>query len=209
LFITAFASLLIGMGLPTTATYIVMASLVAPIIVEVGGANGFVVPLMAAHLFCFYFGMLADDTPPVGLASYAAAALAGSEPIPTGIQGFFYDIRTAIIPFMFIFNPDLILNHINSWPLAILIFVMACLGGWAFASATQGWTLTKNKIHEVIILLGAAFFLFRPEVAAKLLHFDNKYFGYVLGLALWGVVLFLQKARIKMQGGTLKPAVSE
>jgi TRAP-type uncharacterized transport system fused permease subunit len=109
---------------------------------------------------------------------------------------------------MFIFNPDLILNHINSWPLAILIFVMACLGGWAFASATQGWTLTKNKIHEVIILLAAAFFLFRPEVAARLLHFENKYYGYLLGLALWGVILFLQKARIKMQGGTAKPATT-
>ncbi len=205
LFITAFASLLIGMGLPTTATYIVMASLVAPIIVEVGGSNGFIVPLMAAHLFCFYFGMLADDTPPVGLASYAAAALAGSEPIPTGIQGFFYDIRTAIIPFMFIFNPDLILHHINSWPLAILIFVMACLGGWAFASATQGWTLTKNKIYDMIILLGACFFLFRPDVAARILHFDNKYFGYILGLALWALVIIIQKLRIKAQGGTGAP----
>ncbi|MCD8492563.1 MAG: TRAP transporter large permease subunit [Geovibrio sp.] len=87
LFITAVASLLLGMGLPTTATYIVMASLTAPIIVEVGGLYGFVVPLMAAHLFCFYFGILADDTPPVGLASYAAAAIADSEPIPTGFRG--------------------------------------------------------------------------------------------------------------------------
>ena len=64
----------------------------------------FIVPLMAAHLFCFYFGILADDTPPVGLAAYAAAAIAKSPPIPTGIQGFMYDIRTAILPFMFIFN---------------------------------------------------------------------------------------------------------
>ena len=88
LLITGMASLVIGMGLPTTATYIVMASLTAPIIVEVGGLYGFIIPLMAAHLFCFYFGILADDTPPVGLAAYAAAAIAESDPIPTGIQAF-------------------------------------------------------------------------------------------------------------------------
>ena len=104
LVITAVASLIIGMGLPTTATYIVMASLTAPVIVEVGGSMDFIVPLMSAHLFCFYFGILADDTPPVGLAAYAAAAIAKSPPIPTGLQGFMYDIRTAILPFMFIFN---------------------------------------------------------------------------------------------------------
>ena len=137
--ITAVASLVIGMGLPTTATYIVMASLTAPVIVTVGGDMGFVVPLMAAHLFCFYFGILADDTPPVGLAAYAAAAIAKSPPIATGLQGFMYDIRTAILPFMFIFNSDLILHNINSWPQGLLIFAMACVGNFAFASATQGW----------------------------------------------------------------------
>ena len=101
LVITAAASLLLGMGLPTTATYIVMASLTAPIIVEVGILYDFVIPIMAAHLFCFYFGILADDTPPVGLAAYAASAIANSEPIETGIQGFLYDIRTSVIAFMF------------------------------------------------------------------------------------------------------------
>jgi len=145
LVITAFASLIIGMGLPTTATYIVMASLTAPVIVEVGGYMDFVVPLMSAHLFCFYFGILADDTPPVGLAAYAAAAIAKSPPIPTGLQGFMYDIRTAILPFMFIFNSDLILHNINSWIQALLIFAMACVGNFAFASATQGWFVAKNK----------------------------------------------------------------
>ena len=105
LIITAVASLLLGMGLPTTATYIVMASLTAPVIVHIAEAQGFFVPLIAAHLFCFYFGILADDTPPVGLAAYAASAIAKSDPIKTGFQGFFYDIRTAVLPFMFIFNP--------------------------------------------------------------------------------------------------------
>jgi TRAP transporter 4TM/12TM fusion protein len=153
LVITAITSLIIGMGLPTTATYIVMASLTAPAIVEIGGFNDFIVPLMSAHLFCFYFGILADDTPPVGLAAYAAAAIAKSPPIATGIQGFMYDIRTAILPFMFIFNSDLILHNVNSWAQGILIFVMACFGNFAFASATQGWFVARNKIWEVPIFL--------------------------------------------------------
>ena len=109
-----------------------MASLTAPAIVEIGGMYDFIVPLMAAHLFCFYFGILADDTPPVGLAAYAAAAIAKSDPIATGIQGFMYDIRTAILPFMFIFNSDLILHNITSWPAGLLIFAMACMGNFAF-----------------------------------------------------------------------------
>ncbi len=208
LLITSIASLLIGMGLPTTATYIVMASLTAPIIVEVGQSNNFIVPLMAAHLFCFYFGMLADDTPPVGLASYAAAAIAGSEPIPTGIQGFMYDIRTTIIAYMFIFNPDLILHNINSIPLALLIFVMAVLGAWAFSSATQGWVIGKNAWYEIILLLGATLFLFQPQLGQKFFDFPNKYMGYCIGLLLWGLTLFSQKFRIRKNPDLTKPIIS-
>lgn len=196
LLITAIASLLIGMGLPTTATYIVMASLTAPIIVEVGGLNNFIVPLMAAHLFCFYFGILADDTPPVGLASYAAAALARSDPIKTGIQGFMYDIRTSILPFMFIFNSDLILHNINSWPLGILIFIMACVGTCAFASATQGWFLMKNKWYDLFILLGVSLIMFRPGLLAELLSLPNKYLAYPIGLLILGAFYMLQKMRL-------------
>ena len=185
-----------------------MASLTAPIIVEVGQLNNFIVPLMAAHLFCFYFGMLADDTPPVGLASYAAAAIAGSEPIPTGIQGFMYDIRTTIIAYMFIFNPDLILHNINSFPLAILIFIMTVLGAWAFSSATQGWVLGKNAFYEIILLLGAALFLFQPQLAQKYFNFPGRYSGYLIGLALWGLTLFSQKVRIKKNPDITKPVIS-
>ncbi|MBW1984308.1 MAG: TRAP transporter permease, partial [Deltaproteobacteria bacterium] len=163
LVITAIASLIIGMGLPTTATYIVMASLTAPAIVHIAGAREFFVPLMAAHLFCFYFGILADDTPPVGLAAYAASAIAKSPPIPTGLQGFMYDIRTAILPFMFIFNADLILHNINSWPQGLTIFAMACIGNFAFASATQGWFITRNALYEIPLFLCVTFMLMRPD----------------------------------------------
>jgi len=199
LFITALASLIIGMGLPTTATYIVMASLTAPVIVEIGATQDFIVPLMAAHLFCFYFGILADDTPPVGLAAYAAAAIAKSPPIATGIQGFMYDIRTAILPFMFIFNTDLILHNISSWSQGLLVFVMACLGNFAFASATQGWFITRNKVWEAPLFLCVTFILMRPDQTASWLgiNHEQRYWAYLAGLFLYGMLFLLQKPRIK------------
>ena len=194
-FITALASLILGMGLPTTATYIVMAALTAPIIVEVGAANGFIVPLMAAHLFCFYFGILADDTPPVGLAAYAAAAIAKSPPIPTGIQGFLYDIRTALIAFMFIFNHELILEGINSWGAAILIFIMTCVGNFAFASATQGFFTWRNKLYEIPFFLAVAFIMMQPQTVAKWLGLPHRYMVWPLGLALYGGIYLNQRRR--------------
>lgn len=202
--ITAVASLVIGMGLPTTATYIVMASLTAPVIVTVGGDMGFVVPLMAAHLFCFYFGILADDTPPVGLAAYAAAAIAKSPPIATGLQGFMYDIRTAILPFMFIFNSDLILHNINSWPQGLLIFVMACVGNFAFASATQGWFVAKNRFYEIPLFLFVTLNLMRPDLIARWvgLPHDQRYWTYLIGLAVFGLLFIMQRPR------TPKPAAA-
>ena len=198
LVITAIVSLIIGMGLPTTATYIVMASLTAPVIVTIGGYQGFVVPLIAAHLFCFYFGILADDTPPVGLAAYAAAAIAKSPPIATGIQGFMYDIRTAILPFVFIFNTDLILHNIYSWPQGLLIFFMTCVGNFAFASATQGWFVARNKFYEIPLLLCVTFLLMRPDAVAAWLGMprDQRYWIYPLGLALYGIIYLMQRPRI-------------
>ncbi len=198
LVITAITSLIIGMGLPTTATYIVMASLTAPAIVEIGGMQGFMVPIMSAHLFCFYFGILADDTPPVGLAAYAAAAIAKSPPIPTGIQGFMYDIRTAILPFMFIFNSDLILHNIHSWIQGLLIFVMACLGNFAFASATQGWFVARNRVYEIPLFLCVTISLMRPDFIAGILGLaqGQRYWTYLIGLAILGLLYLLQRPRM-------------
>jgi TRAP transporter 4TM/12TM fusion protein len=201
LLITAVASLIIGMGLPTTATYIVMASLTAPVIVELGGGMGLIVPLMAAHLFCFYFGILADDTPPVGLAAYAASAIAKSPPIPTGLQGFMYDIRTAILPFMFIFNSDLILHGITGWLQALLIFAMACLGNFAFASATQGWFVARNRVYEIPLLLSVTLILMRPDLVAHWLHMphDKRYWTALIGLCVFGLTYLMQQMRSRKQ----------
>jgi TRAP transporter 4TM/12TM fusion protein len=199
--VTAFASLIIGMGLPTTATYIVMASLTAPAMVTIAHGQGFMVPLMAAHLFCFYFGILADDTPPVGLAAYAAAAIAKSPPIATGVQGFMYDIRTAILPFMFIFNSDLILHNIYSWPWAILIFAMACIGNFAFASATQGWFVAKNRFYEIPIFLFITIVMMRPAMIASWigLPYDQRYWVCFIGLAVFGLLYLMQRPRIPIK----------
>lgn len=162
LLLTASISLLLGMGLPTTANYIVVSSLMAPVIVTLGAQSGLIVPLIAVHLFVFYFGILADDTPPVGLAAYAAAAISKGDPIKTGIQGFMYDIRTAILPFMFIFNTELLMIGIVGPLHLAAVVISATIAMLLFAAATQGWFLTKNKLWETVVLLAIVFLLFRP-----------------------------------------------
>ncbi|RYH11119.1 TRAP transporter permease [Tropicimonas sp. IMCC6043] len=161
LFLVAVLSLILGMGLPTTANYIVVSSLMAPVIVSVGAQAGLVVPLIAVHMFVFYFGILADDTPPVGLAAYAAAAISRGDPIMTGVQGFMYDIRTALLPFLFIFNTDLLLINVTFFH-AIVVFCVSLVAMLLFAAATQGYFFAKSRWWETLVLLFIAFMLFRP-----------------------------------------------
>ncbi|MFN2361216.1 MAG: TRAP transporter permease [Marinobacter sp.] len=162
LIFTALISLILGMGLPTTANYIVVSTLMAPVIVTLGAQNGLLVPLIAVHLFVFYFGILADDTPPVGLAAYAAAAISGADPIRTGIQGFTYDIRTAILPFMFIFNTQLLLIGLTGWLDLLITIASAVTAMLVFSAATQGYWFTKSYKWESALLLLITFTLFRP-----------------------------------------------
>ncbi|MEO9589729.1 MAG: TRAP transporter permease, partial [Marinobacter sp.] len=159
---TAIISLILGMGLPTTANYIVVSTLMAPVIVTLGAQNGLLVPLIAVHLFVFYFGILADDTPPVGLAAYAAAAISGADPIRTGVQGFTYDIRTAILPFMFIFNTQLLLIGLTGWVDLLVTVASAVTAMLVFSAATQGYWFTKSYKWESALLLLITFTLFRP-----------------------------------------------
>ncbi len=200
LLITAVASLILGMGLPTTATYIVMASITVPVIIKGRALTGetVLIPAIAAHLFVFFFGILADDTPPVGLAAYTAAAIARSDPIATGIQGFLYDLRTALIPFMFVFNAELLLYGVTSVSQAILVFAMATLGAFAFANATQGWFLVRNRWHELPLLLGASLILFYPALLTRILHlgYGLRYYMYAVGLLLYGLAYLTQRRRL-------------
>ncbi len=163
LMLTAVISIILGMGLPTTANYIVVATLMAPVIVGLGAQGGLVVPLIAVHMFVFYFGILADDTPPVGLAAFAAAAISKGDPIKTGIQGFTYDIRTAILPFMFIYNTELLLIGIDSVFALLITIISAVMAMLVFSAATQGFWIVRSKYWETALLLVCAFTFFRPD----------------------------------------------
>ncbi|MGL4775877.1 MAG: DUF3394 domain-containing protein, partial [Aeromonas veronii] len=169
LLLTALLSLILGMGLPTTANYIVVSSLLAPVVVTLGQQNGLIVPLIAVHLFVFYFGIMADVTPPVGLASFAAAAVSKGDPIKTGITAFYYSLRTAALPFLFIFNTDLLLIDVD-FAHGVLIFIVATIAMLIFAAATQGWFLVKSRWYESVLLLLVAFTLFRPGFWMDMVH---------------------------------------
>ena len=169
LILTAILSLILGMGLPTTANYIVVSALLAPVIVTLGQQNGLIVPLIAVHLFVFYFGIMADVTPPVGLASFAAAAVSGGDPIRTGFQAFYYSLRTAALPFLFIFNTDLLLIDVTFWQ-GIVVFIVATIAMLIFAAGTQGWLLVRSRWYESVLMLLVAFTLFRPGFWMDMIH---------------------------------------
>lgn len=169
LLFTAVFSLILGMGLPTTANYIVVSSLLAPVVVALGQQNGLIVPLIAVHLFVFYFGIMADVTPPVGLASFAAAAVSKGDPIKTGLTAFYYSLRTAALPFLFIFNTDLLLIDVGFWH-GVLIFIVATVAMLIFAAGTQGFFLVRSRWYEGVLLLLVAFTLFRPGFWMDLVH---------------------------------------
>ncbi len=215
LVLTAVVSLILGMGLPTTANYIVMAALTAPVIMQLAADNGYIIPAIAAHMFVFYFGILADDTPPVGMAAYAAAGIAKADPIKTGLQGFMYDIRTAILPFMFFFNNKLLLiesvnvddpNDPAGWvwitnPLEILgIFAFAVMGMFAFTSAVQGFYLTKVNILERILFLIIIPFAFLPDLMASKLHLGSYLISWAIAAGIYILIYAMQKARISKHG---------
>ncbi|PYG31150.1 TRAP transporter permease [Pelagimonas varians] len=161
LFFVAVISIILGMGLPTTANYIVVSSLMAGVVVELGAQNGLIVPLVAVHMFVFYFGIMADVTPPVGLASFAAAAISKGDPLKTGFQAFFYSIRTALLPFLFIFNTDLLLIDVGPYQ-AVFIFIIATIAMLLFAAGTMNYFMVKSRLWESAALLLVAFTLFQP-----------------------------------------------
>ena len=163
LLFTAFVCLVLGLGVPTTANYILVASLMAPVIVELGAQSGLIIPLIAVHLFVFYFGIMGDITPPVGLASFAAAAISGEDAIRTGLQGSVYALRTVVLPFVFIFNPALLLIDVDGWFELLLVVVASTVASLVFAAATMAWFRTRCRWWEVVLLLVATFALFRPD----------------------------------------------
>ncbi|SHM13402.1 TRAP transporter permease [Vreelandella subglaciescola] len=189
LILAALTSLILGIGLPTTANYIVMAALVAPVIANLASDVGLDVPLVAIHLFVFYFGILADDTPPVGLAAYAASAISRADPVRTGVQGFIYDLRTVILPFMFFFNPELIL-HVDSWLRGGWVIFTAVIGMLAFVAATQGYLVTRMRWYERLLVLACALAMIKPGLVTDL-----------VGLPLLALVFVYHRHRSMAGGG--------
>jgi len=161
--LTIILCLLLGMGLPTTANYVVVASLMSMVLVDVGNASGFIFPLIAVHLFVFYFGLMADVTPPVGLASYAAAGISGGDPLKTGVQAFWYSLRTGVLPIVFLFNHELLLIGIESIWQALLVVSTSLIGILVFTAATQRWFFNKLRWYEIIIFLVISISLLSPE----------------------------------------------
>jgi hypothetical protein len=178
LLLTAVICLLLGTGVPTTANYILVATLMAPVIVELGARSDLVIPLIAVHLFVFYFGIMADVTPPVGLASYAASAISGADPNATGMQATWYSFRTALLPFVFIFNPQILFIGVGSWWEVIMVCVSATIASLLFAAATMGYFRARCTWLEISLLLAATFLFFRPDWVI-----DRFYPRYVLAPA--------------------------
>ena len=155
--------ILLGSGLPTTASYVVVATLMAPVVVDLAAQNDLAVPLIAVHMFVFYFGLMADVSPPVGLAAYAAGAIAGADPMKVGWQGTWYEFRTLLLPFIFVFNPEILMIDIGG-PLHFIVVVgCAAIAMMAFCAAIQGYFLARSRWWETAALLLICFTLFRPN----------------------------------------------
>lgn len=145
LFFTMIACLLLGMGLPTTANYVVTATMAAPALIDFG------VPVIAAHMFVFYFGIVADITPPVCLAAYAGAGIARANPMKTGVTAVTLAIAAFIIPYMFVYNPILLLQDITIIKLIVSIST-AIIGMIAISSSMMGYLIQVNSLIERILL---------------------------------------------------------
>jgi TRAP transporter 4TM/12TM fusion protein len=181
LIFTMIGSMVLGMGLPTTGTYIILAAITAPALVHVG------VPLLAAHLFVFYFGILADDTPPINLPAYATAGLAGANPVQTGITGFKYDCGALMLPFIFATNSALLLID-TDWLGVLHAIGAALLGILAMTSALQNYLLTYHRIWERVMLFAAA---------VVLVHVS--WYTDLIGIGLILLVLVLHKLRMRKE----------
>jgi TRAP transporter 4TM/12TM fusion protein len=186
LILAMLASLLLGMGLPTTANYIVMASLVVPVIVNLAQKQGIDIQPVQAHFFAFYFGIMADSTPPVALAAYAASAIARSDPFKTGIQGFIYELRTALLAYMIFFNKGLLLIGVTSFWMGAWIGLSAFGGMVAFAAATLGYLNGNLNWAQRGMLLAAALLLVTAEnIFPFPVSLDFVGLGLIAVVAVW------------------------
>ena len=197
LLITALACLILGMGVPTTAKYVIMATITAPMILSAGAGIGIEVPLLAAHMFVFYFGTDADITPPVGLAAYAGAAIAKSDPLKTSIIATKLAIAAYIVPFIFVFSPEMLFqvwsNDAQSYVLGadpllmIKIIISAVVGMFNISVGLQGYLLRKVSWPFRLIAIGAGILLINPAILTTL-----------IGLGISAVVIVIHTLQYKI-----------
>ena len=202
LLFSVFACIILGMGLPTTATYIIMAAMTAPAILHISENLGVGLPIIAVHLFVFYYGIVADDTPPVGLCAYAAAGIAGSDPIKTGLKSFRLDLAAFTLPFMFIYNPKLLMINTNAMELAYLL-PMCILGMFCWSVFIQGYWLVKTFLWERFIYVILAFFLVNPTgVTLAGIHLPH----YAVNFGSLGIMALLFLWHRQRRGQQTSPA---
>lgn len=174
LFLTMLCCIVLGMGVPTTANYCIMAATCAPILVRMG------VPLIAAHFFVFYFGIVADLTPPVALAAYAGAAIGQANPMKTAFTATKLAIGAFIVPYVFALNPAMLFVDTTAWEV-VLICITSLVGIFGVSSALEGWLLHDMPWYQRILSLVGGLLLIYPGLATD-----------VIGLALVGTTVVLQ-----------------
>jgi TRAP transporter 4TM/12TM fusion protein len=168
LFLTMITCLILGMGVPTTANYVIMATICAPIVLRTSAELGIVVPILAAHMFVFYFGIIADITPPVALAAYAGSAIAKSNPIKTGVTATRLAITAFIIPYIFIFSP--VMLWIGATPLNVIqIIFSSFIGMFSLAAGIEGYMLRKVSVPLRIFAVAGGLCLIDPGVLSDII----------------------------------------
>ncbi len=187
LFLTMLTCIVLGMGVPTTANYLIMATITAPILVEMG------LPLLAAHMFVFYFGIVADITPPVALAAYAGSAIANSNPFKTGVIATRLAITAFIIPYIFAFNPKMLFINASVVEV-ILIIVTSLVGIFALSAGLEGYMFRKMKVYEIIPLIIGGLLMIYPGTVSDVI-------GIILVAVVTGYQLYVAKTEKKKLAG--------
>ncbi len=177
MFFTMITAIILGMGVPTTANYVITSTIAAPAIIQMG------VPVLCAHMFVFYFGIIADVTPPVALAAFAGSGIAGGDPLRTGINASKLAIAAFIIPYMFVLSPNLLMIDATALNL-IMTTVTALVGMIALSSALIGFLADKATRIERIVLIVAGLLLIKPGIGTD-----------VPGFVLFAIILAIQMRR--------------
>lgn len=186
LFLTMIACIILGMGVPTTANYVIMATITAPIVINMG------VPVLAAHMFVFYFGIVADITPPVALAAYAGSAIAHSNPFKTGVTATRLAITAFIIPYIFALNPAMLFIDTTAVEV-VRIVITSLIGIFGIAAGMEGFMFTRMKWYERVPAIAGGLLLIEPELLTDL-----------IGVALIAVVVVIQILLRKRQRAAIK-----